>query len=276
MNKVVLLGHLAEEAELRVHSKAVQAEAEHAVEVEGVERLRGHLRGGDHANADAVLALIRHWCLMLGKAHRLADELAGDLTGAVSDCHLVALGGIGADGMAPVVHVDGGVRGAAIEAAMLPAGEAVAGGRGQEEVTGARVEDHGEVLLRRAQVDPAKVGRLVGDSLVVAHHGDVLLVQGDSHDRDLRRRDGGLRGRRRGDAGGVDSSSLLLLLLLPVPVEDNRIHEGGRGGRGQEDEKSKDVRVGGHGLRGFAETRYEHLRQGSGLSVSGMGIRCRS
>mmetsp|Transcript_140695 Transcript_140695/g.448769 ORF Transcript_140695/g.448769 Transcript_140695/m.448769 type:complete len:573 (+) Transcript_140695:2-1720(+) len=167
-----------EEAELLVQRQAVKAEAEDAVEAEGLEGRRGHLHGQDDAHLHAHLGastLVRRtlrdddraridrgggfvgaWRLGAGADDAEADnvlrELARDLAGAEADGHLVAMLALGHQ-RAVGVDGDGGLGGGHVElaAALHHAGLGRALGGGQHQVPGAGVEDNPELLRGRAQ-----------------------------------------------------------------------------------------------------------------------------
>mmetsp|Transcript_22749 Transcript_22749/g.58002 ORF Transcript_22749/g.58002 Transcript_22749/m.58002 type:complete len:432 (-) Transcript_22749:144-1439(-) len=178
-----------EGTEVLVHRQAIQAQAEDAVEVEGLERLLRHLDSHDHAH-DAAGRLSLSACSSLKRAtgtDPLVRELACDRASAKANGDLVAeLAGQhhGA------VHVDrrGRLRGRHVVPPVDLAGLAGALLRGQDHVAGARVEDDAEHLRGRAHADLAGVGGLVGDHGPPAVHGNGLAPQLDQVELVLRAR----------------------------------------------------------------------------------------
>mmetsp|Transcript_137788 Transcript_137788/g.326424 ORF Transcript_137788/g.326424 Transcript_137788/m.326424 type:complete len:233 (+) Transcript_137788:680-1378(+) len=180
LREAVHLGHLAKEAELGVHGQGREAQAQDAVELEGHEGLLGHLTGQDHPELGAILPRGG----VGGKAHCVPHKLPGHLARAEGDVHLVPAGRVLLDRVPVVVQVHCGV-GRIAEEAMVPStGFRAAGRGGNEEVRATSVKNNGEGLLPWvANVDLAKVGRLVGHNLVVSDHWDILLIQRDGGHR---------------------------------------------------------------------------------------------
>mmetsp|Transcript_23244 Transcript_23244/g.59198 ORF Transcript_23244/g.59198 Transcript_23244/m.59198 type:complete len:261 (+) Transcript_23244:3197-3979(+) len=175
--KALAKEHL-EEAELLVQRQAVKAEAEDAVEAEGLEGRSGHLHGQDDAHLHTHLGastrvrrtlrdddrariargggFVGSWRFGAGAADAEADnvlrELARDLAGAEADGHLVAMLALGHQ-RAVGIDGDGGVGGGHVElaAALHHASLGRALGGGQDEVPGTGVEDNPELLRGRAE-----------------------------------------------------------------------------------------------------------------------------
>mmetsp|Transcript_10039 Transcript_10039/g.22044 ORF Transcript_10039/g.22044 Transcript_10039/m.22044 type:complete len:533 (-) Transcript_10039:117-1715(-) len=159
------LHQVVHDAELRALGHLGQGQTQHSVEVEGREGVVRLVRGAHEADAGAEAA----------DADVVLHEDAADLAGAEGHRDLVARGAA-ARGGAVGLDVLGRRRGLAVEAAVHRAGPAAAVRGGQHQVAAAGVEDDGEGLLRRANLDPAVVGGLVHDlagGLVL----DVGLVQ---------------------------------------------------------------------------------------------------
>mmetsp|Transcript_91927 Transcript_91927/g.165981 ORF Transcript_91927/g.165981 Transcript_91927/m.165981 type:complete len:422 (+) Transcript_91927:796-2061(+) len=215
--------------EVLVHRQAFQAEPQDAVEVEGLEGLRGHVNGRDHIHLHAHGAVVHHLvgraCILCGaavrhffvvgpgkahtcdercglstsgpgpllnlsfflifrlhlaKANCVTNKFACDLAGTEADGHLLAELALVHEG-AVCVDGHGAVRGGLIVAppAWHQAGLGLALAGRQHDVPGAGVEDHPEVLGRRAEAEDPRIGGLEGGDLAAAVDGHGFPAQSD-------------------------------------------------------------------------------------------------
>mmetsp|Transcript_32289 Transcript_32289/g.89189 ORF Transcript_32289/g.89189 Transcript_32289/m.89189 type:complete len:206 (+) Transcript_32289:834-1451(+) len=167
---------LAEEAILRIKGETLQSEPQYAIELKLAEGIRGH---GVRKDKPCPRAGV----VQISQANRLADEVAFDLSCAISDRDPVLLLIVEFHHVSVVVEVLSRRRHAAIEELLCPASVADTRGGGHEEVCGPGVENDREALgRRRADGDLPEVGRFVHHGTTLPDHGHVLLVKrnGDS------------------------------------------------------------------------------------------------